>query len=42
MVDFPSYDPLSRQTTDRMKNTRKEQLAIYKRRIFVEKEDEVA
>ena len=42
VVDFPSYDPLSRQTTDRMKQTRKKQLAIYKRRIFVETENEVA
>ena len=43
VVDYPSYDPLSPLTTERMKATRKKQLAIYKRRIFVPTDtDEVA
>ena len=43
VVDYPLYNPLGRETTGRMKQTRKKQLAIYKRRIFVSSDsDDVA
>ena len=42
VVDFDDYNPVDPKTTERMKNCRKKQLAIYKRRIFVQREDDVA
>ena len=43
VVDYPWYNPLARETTGRMKQTRKKQLAIYKRRIFATSDsDDVA
>ena len=43
VVDYDFYDPLSRETTGRMKQTRKKQLAFYKRRIFAHPDsDDVA
>ena len=42
VIDMECYDPLSHLTTERQKNTRKKQLALYKRRVFVYNEDDAA
>ena len=41
VVDFPSYDPM-RWPSKRIRNVRKKQVAMYKRRVFVYDDDDQA